>query len=857
MTLFAALVVHGTALAQSAETFSYRGDETHAGTIPSPEEFLGYPLGSRFTPHHDVLRYCREVVARSPRAEMRRYGASGEGRPLFYLVVSSDENLARLEEIQAGQRQLADPRLGGGDPDTLLEELVTTLPAIAWMSYNVHGDESSPTEAALQTIYELVDGEGEVPRRIRDEVLVIIDPVLNPDGRERYLTWYHSVARQPADPNPDAREHRPPWPGGRSNHYYFDLNRDWAWLSQPESRQRVDHYLQWQPVVHGDFHEMSPESTYFFFPAEEPINKNFTEHTVRWAKVFGAANAAAFDARGWLYYTAESFDLFYPGYGDSWPSLHGAIGMTYEQAGGGSAGLVYRRRNGDLLTLRDRLYAHFVASLATLEAVAEHREELQRSYFAFRRGAIEEDRSGSVVEYLFPPQQGYRLQRFVELLRKQGVEVSETTAEIVADELHDYFGNTREGVTLPPGTLVVPLAQPAGRLARALLEPQSEATVERFYDISAWSLPFAMGLDAFGSHRSLEVPRRTIDAWRRPAGGVIGTGKYAYLLPWDDVPAARTLLSLHRRGIRARLVPERIRIQGEVYRGAVQIPVAGNPADLREQLAAIVERTGVTLRGVDTGLTEEGIDLGSDKVVDLAPLRVAVVAGEGVSSTSYGAIWYLFEQELELPFTAIELDRFERADLDAFNVIVLPDGYGYSRLESSKAELTQWVRDGGVLIAVAGAAMALAQEGLGLTQLNRDLPKDEAAEETPVRRKTKELRELAMERQTPGHIVQVDLDPEHVLALGLPGRVFALMRDVDSFAVTGTRGDVGAFPDAPTLAGFISDENAAKLTGRLYLAEEQQGRGSIICFADDPNFRLFWRGLERLFMNTLFLRVTH
>lgn len=841
---------------ETSPSFPFRGDETYAESIPTPSKFFGIPLGDRFTPHHDVLRYCRMVAERSPRAELREYGRTAEGRPLVYLLVASESHLSRLEEIESLQRRLSDPRLAAADPDAQLDELVERLPAIAWMSYNVHGDESSPTETAMQTLYELVDGEGATPRKIRKEVVTIIDPCLNPDGRERYLQWYHSVARQPADPDPDSREHDEPWPGGRTNHYYFDLNRDWAWLSQLETQQRAPHYLRWQPLVHGDFHEMGAESTYFFFPAEEPINKNYTDHTIRWSKVFGQANATAFDKRGWLYYTAESFDLFYPGYGDSWPSLHGAIGMTYEQAGSGGAGLAYRRRNGDILTLRDRLYAHHVAGLATLESAADNREELQRSFFGFRRGAIEEDRSGRVVEYVIPPGQGYRLDSMIRLLRAQGVEVEETLEEIAADELQDYFGETQESVQLPKGTLIVPLAQPAGRLAQALLEPEAEASVARFYDVSAWSLPFAMGVDAYATQRRLEVGRQSVDGWRPTAGIVEGVARYAYLIAWDGVPAARALLALQSEGVRVRLVPERIRINGVTYRGALQIPVATNGTDLRSKLERISTEVGVTIRGVDTGLTEEGIDLGSNKVQELAPIRVAVATGPGVSSGSFGALWYLFERELGLRFSAFELSALGGLDLDKFNVLILPDGFGYSRLSSEKERLSNWVRRGGVLIGLGGGAMALSKEGVGLTPFSRKRPDPPKKDVKKERRTIQQLREERMEQQVPGHIVHVDLDPDHRLSLGLPDRVFALMRGLDSFAITGGSGDVGALLGDPAVAGFLSPENIAKLDRRLYLAEHRSGRGAVICFADDPNFRLFWRGLERLFMNALFLRAT-
>ncbi len=851
-----ASTVLGTSAVRAGD-FPIWGNETYDDAIQTPSEFFGIELGSRFTPHHDVLRYAHYVAGESPRAQFQSYGRTAEGRELFYLVISDAANLGRLDDIVADQKRLADSRLVADDAE--LSALIARQPAIAWMSYNVHGNEASATEAALRTIYQLVDGSDAATTAIRKDTVVILDPLLNPDGRERYLSWYHQVAVPGGDPNPRSREHDEPWPGGRSNHYYFDLNRDWSWLSQIETRSRAPHYLKWQPLVHGDFHEMSPESSYFFFPAEEPINKNFTEHTLRWGKTFGRANADAFDRYGWLYYTEESFDLFYPGYGDSWPSLHGAIGMTYEQGGGPRAGTQYRRRDGSILTLHDRLHHHVVSSMATLECTAREKAALQKSFFEFRKGAVE-GTSKSVTEYVFPPDQGYRLDSLVSVLRGQGIELEQTSKEYVAESLTDHFGRSHDLVRLPAGTVIVPLTQPAGRLAKALLEPDAEVSENRFYDISAWSLPFSMGLKAFASGNRVEVDRQPMPATIAREGVVDREARFSYLLPWDGVPAARALHALQSSGIRARLVPEKIRIGGETYaNGCLQVPVRGNK-NVHEAVARVAKQVGVRFRAVDSGMSEEGIDLGSDKVLDLAQPKVAVASGSGVSSGGFGAIWYLFERDLEIPFTAFDLESFDRLDLPSYNVLVLPSGSGYGKYFSGEraAGLKAWVRNGGVLIAVGRAAFALTKEESGFTSVSRkvsDDPKKEA--EAQVRRKIRELRAQRRVRQVPGNIFRVDLDADHPLALGLPSEVFVYMGGTDSFAVSGTASDVGAFPEDPAISGYITKESELKVSKRIYLAEESFGRGRVILFADDPNFRLFWRGLTRLFLNSVFLRTRY
>ncbi|MEM7261002.1 MAG: M14 family metallopeptidase [Planctomycetota bacterium] len=832
--------------------FPVTDHDTREGLVETPSDYFGVPLGERFTPHHDVLRYGRYLAEKSDRVEFQSYGTTAEGRELYYLIISSEANLRRLDEIRDLQMRLADPRTveGAGELDAILEQ----LPAVVWMSYNVHGNEASATEAGLRTMYQLIDGSDVMTRTIRENSVVILDPLLNPDGRERYLQWYHSVAVPGGDPNPRSREHSEPWPGGRSNHYYFDLNRDWAWLSQIETQARAPHYLSWQPLVHGDFHEMSPESTYFFFPAEEPVNANYTDHTIGWGQRFGRANADAFDRFGWMYYTEESFDLFYPGYGDSWPSLHGAIGMTYEQGGGPRGGLRYKRRDGSILTLTERLHHHVVASMATLECAARERDALQRSFHEFRAGA-----AADVAEYISPPQEGERLDNLVRLLVRQGVEVHTTAEPCVAESLTDHFGEGHDLVRLPAGTRIVSLDQPAGRLARALIEPEAKVTVNRFYDISAWSLPFSMGVQAFSAPDPIEVERSLLEALPSRSGSVQTKARYSYMIPWNGVPAARALHALQSEGLRVRLVPEEIEIHGERFDGCLQIPVIGQES-VHEIVARVSVESGVHARAVHSGLSEKGIDLGSDKVIDLARPKIAIASGEGVRSSSFGALWFLFERELEIPFTAFNLDDFDALDLHNYNVLILPSGFGYRKILSGDSgdDLRAWVRGGGVLIAIGGAAFACSAEDSKFTSISRKITGDKKKdEEIRVRRKIRELRAQRRERQVPGNIFRVELDADHPLALGLPEQLYVFMEGTDSFAVSGNSSDVGAFTDDPAISGYITDESEKKVSKRVYLAEQSMGRGKVILYADDPNFRLFWRGLTRLFLNSVFLRTSY
>src|SRR5712691_8392242 len=339
--------------------------------VPTPDEFLGYTLGDRFTPHARILDYFRLLTTRSNLITMQQFGETYEHRPLILAVITSPKNRAALDTIRANVAALTDPN---ATSQTRANEIAHTTPAVAWLGFGVHGNESSSAEASMEVASTLINDPQSAP--LLENLVILIDPLLNPDGRERYVQWFIRTRGEVPDPNPEAYEHSEPWPGGRFNHYLIDMNRDWAWTSQRETLARVALYRQWNPQVFVDLHEMSYQSTYFFPPDAKPLNANLPKDVEKWLDVFGRANAAAFTAKGWPFFVGETFDLFYPGYGDSWPSLHGAVGMTYEMAGGARGGSTFLRDDGSVLTLADRIQRHFTTSISTLRTTAAHAEEL-------------------------------------------------------------------------------------------------------------------------------------------------------------------------------------------------------------------------------------------------------------------------------------------------------------------------------------------------------------------------------------------------------------------------------------------------------------------------------------------------
>ena len=458
---------------------------------PSPQQLLGYGIGERFTDHAGVVRYFEALAAALPNmARLQRYGETNEGRALVQIVFARPDHLTRLDDILARNRQLADP----ATPEAQARSIAAANPAVVYFSYGVHGNESSSPEAAMWTAYDIARNAAEVAG-VLDSLVVVIDPVVNPDGRDRYVNWYRQARGARANPNPDAREHFEPWPGGRVNHYLFDLNRDWSWATQVETQARLATWNRWNPQVHVDFHEMGHNSSYFFFPATPPINPLYPKHILDWGTYFGAANARAFDANGWAYYTGEGFDLFYPGYGDSWPSLLGAIGMTYEQAGHSQAGLAIAREIGDTLTLTQRATNHRTTGNATLRAAAARKTDLLNDFVSFYQTM-----GNDLQDVLIVPGDRSRADALLQLLERQGIRVERASRAFRADATpHTSYAERRD---FPEGTLLVRARQPRGRLAVTLLQPETVLDASFSYDISAWSLPYAYGIEAHSIRRA-------------------------------------------------------------------------------------------------------------------------------------------------------------------------------------------------------------------------------------------------------------------------------------------------------------------------------------------------------------------
>lgn len=819
--------------------------------LQSPEQFLGYARGARFTDHANVVRYMEHVASSVPdRVSLRRYGETMEGRPLVQVVVARPDVLRDLSGVLDRNRRLADP----STPESEAQQIAASNPAVVYLSYGVHGNESSSSEAAMWTAWDLARGAEDVAWAL-DSVVVVIDPAVNPDGRDRYVDFYKRA--RGVEPNPDGAswEHREPWPGGRYNHYLFDLNRDWAWATQPETRARLATWAEWTPEVHVDFHEMGSSSTYFFFPPATPINPIFPDYTLDWADHFGRANAAAFDAEGWEYYTRESFDLFYPGYGDSWPSLNGAIGMTYEQAGGGRAGLVLELPDGRRLTLAERAAHHWVAGKATVRAAASSKTRFLRDFAAFHRRID----AGLPAGYLIVPVgegAADRADALVALLQDEGIAV-ERAGRAFRAEATAYPGYSARR-DFPAGTYLVRTRQPRGRLAAALLQPEAVLEGSFSYDISAWSLPYAYGVEAHSVERAPDggweaAPRRArdFDDVAMAGGGQPAAQPYGYLVR-PGLHAWKGLVAFLEAGGRA------VALEKPFNSGGVSWP-AGTfflPRAWNDDLADRVARAGLVARAtaVATGLVEDGNDLGTEERITLTLPKVAVLTGEGVSPTSFGAHWYFLERTLGLDFDAVPTDAVSASVLEDYDVVVAPD---MRRPPSGLADaLKAWVEQGGTLVAVGSAARSLGGTIAGIEVREQEAENGGLADALRGREQREEDR---WREDIPGTILPVTLDPANPLAYGygaagMSDRAFVLHMGDLAFEPKDDFESVAFFPEGMSrISGVIGEANLSLLSQSAWLATKSVRGGRVILFADDPLFRHFWYAEYQPYVNALMI----
>lgn len=825
------------ALAQSAYFFPQAGEFDPA--IPTPEQFLGYEVGSRYTRHEQLVGYFNELARHSDKITVQRIGTSYEGRPLLVATVTAAQNQSRLPSIRQQHATLVDPALprsAAGDS-----------PVVVWLGYSVHGNETSSGEAAMLTAYYLVANRSAETQQWLQQSVVLIDPAQNPDGRDRAANWHNAWASSPASADPADKEHVEPFPQGRTNHYFTDLNRDWLALTQQESRPKIELFHQWYPNVQIDFHEMGKDSTYYFEPSPESMHSPLIpEASYAFNRTLAKYHAQSLDALGSLYYTGENFDNFSPVYGSTYPDFHGAVGVTVEQAS--SRGRVQESANG-LLTFPFTIRNQVATGLGTVRGAVAEREGLFALQKAFFQSALKQAGQQPVRSFVFGDAHDPTLtRRLLELLLLHRIQVQALERAVTVD-----------GQRFEPGSAyVVQAAQPQFRLVHSIFAETPAVKGDVFYGSTSYAIAPAYGLAFAGSRSRINGGARVAAVPTADAGVIGGQAAYAYAIDWRDQAAARALHALQARGLTTRAALRGFSAAtaaGDVAfaAGTVVLPVAGQPlqgAALREAMQQVARESGVRVHALSSGQSRAGIDLGSDSVKALRRPTVALVMGEGVSATEIGSAWFLLDQQLQVPASKIDPAQLGKVALDRYTTVVMAGGRYTGVDAAAVAALKRWVQGGGSLVTYGSASRWAIEQKLAEGE---QLGPEEDAADAP-RRAFGDQRDVAAIERVSGNILSAQVDTSHPLGFGVPRSRLAVNKE-STVVLQPSRNaysTVVQIDAQPRVNGYLSERNRARVGGSAWLLVSPQGQGNVVLFADDPAHRKYWHGTERLLVNALF-----
>jgi hypothetical protein len=810
---------------------------TYSSSIPTPKQFFGYEIGEWHMTHDKLYSYMLELAKISNRAVWEEYAKSYEGRPLGHLIISSPENIKNLEHLRQQHIALCDP--SGSDMIDL-----KNMPVFIKLGYGVHGNESSAQNASALVGYYLVAGEGKEIDELLENAVILIDPALNPDGMQRHSTWVNFTRSLNNNPDPASWEFNETWPGGRTNHYWFDLNRDYIMLQHPETRGRVEAFHKWKPNINTDHHETGANETFFFQPGVQSRNNPLTpaENGMLTAEI-GKFHEKYLNSLGSLYYTEEAYDDFYVGKGSSYPDIHGSVGILFEQAGVKGH---LRETPGGLLSFPFAIRNQFNVSLSTLEAGLKMRTRLLESQKNFYKEALAVADKYPVKGYIFSePSDNSRLSEFISILLQHQIKVYRTNRDI----------NKNGFLYKADDSFIIPLRQPEHLFIRSLFEPVKDFTDSLFYDTSTWILPMAFNLN----YSPLALVKE-VDAVKgsEVTSAPVIRGKlvspenpYAYLFEWNDYYAPKALYALQKEGIKARVstecfLYEDANLNKNFSYGTIMVPVslqsvAGN--HLSEIMEKIAGDCGITIYGVKTGITKEGIDLGSAKMIVLEKPVIAMIAGEGASSSLSGEIWHMLDFRFQIPVTMITAVRFGTADLDRYNVIIITGSPDISA--SGLENLKDWNRRGGTLIGIEGGNNWLVKNKLAEIEYVPALV-DNKKEGVYLNRSADN-----QARQIPGSIFQTKLDLTHPLCYGYVRDILPVFKSTETVA----KKDANIYANPvrysadPLLSGYCTNGNIERIKGSPFASVHGT---RVISLYDDPNFRAYWYGTNKIFLNAVF-----
>ncbi len=810
--------------------------------IPDPETWFGFVPGDHHLSHDQVLAYARELARLSDRVIIEEYARSHEYRPLVHVIVTSAVNHRQLGVLKS--QHVAFSAAGS----TLSPE---DVPLVVFLTYGIHGNESSATNASVLAMYHLAAAEGSEIESLLKQNIILIDPCLNPDGFTRHSTWVNMHQGKTDVSDPNARGFTEAWPGGRGNHYWFDLNRDYLFMVHPESRGRIEKFHEWKPNIVTDHHEMGPNSTFFFQPGIPSRNNPLVPgKNLELTDKIAAFHRAKFDARGELYYSEESFDDYYVGKGSSYPDINGSVGILFEQAG--YRGKV-RETSYGLKTLASAIKNQFDITLSTLEAAMHLKTELLQSQKAFYEEASLLGQTDQVKGYIVGDHSDpVKLNHFIDILQTHKIEVHKLVSEV-----------THDGKQFLPGSsIVVPLNQPQYRLIKSLLETASEFTDSTFYDVSTWNLPMAFNLDYVPvvSGRNLQLWAGEKIQHLLPSEGKMNgnADSYAWLIRWNNYNAPAVLWQLQSKGLLTMAATREFTIvaEGQTEKfsyGTIAIPAAGqkshNATQLYDLLKELSDKWKVEFTGVKSGRTASGIDLGSGSFVPLTKPAILMVAGESVNSREAGEIWHLFDQRYDIPVTMTDVSAFRNLNLYKYTTLILPGGNLRSLGQQDAQKIKTWINAGGTLITVGEASQWIADNEIADLKFKRPVAADTGKVISWINRSDE-----AAIHSVAGAILKAETDITHPLGYGYQNTEIPVFK-------TGTRvaeipaGQYTApvkYAQTPWMSGYISEKNLDRISGAPAVTVIRSGNGRVISFMESPNFRGIWQGTHKMVANSVF-----
>ena len=782
------------------------------------------------------------VAEASDRVTMATYGYTYEGRPLMLLTFTSPENQQNIESIRERHLQLTDPSVSAS-----LE--VSGMPVVVWMGYSVHGNEASGTNASLLAAYHLAAAQGPEIEELLDKTVILIDPSINPDGMNRFASWVNSHRSKNLDGNPGSLEHHEAWPKGRTNHYWFDLNRDWLPLQHPESKGRIEKFHYWKPNVLTDHHEMGAHRSFFFQPGVPSRNHPLTpENTYKLTASIAAYHAKALDEIGSLYYTRESYDDFYYGKGSTYPDVNGSVGILFEQAS--ARGHLQNTENG-ALTFPFAIKNHFTTTLSTLQAAKDLRIELLDHQRNFYSSAVDESNNNNQEAYIFQSRDKGRTYHFLDMIKRHQIDVYQANKDINVN-----------GKTFSAGrSYIVPFKQSQYRLIKAMFEQRTEFQDSLFYDVSAWTLPLAFNLEYTeleGRNYQESLLGEPVDLVSFPKGQIIGgKSQYAYVFECREYYSYRAINRLFKNKLMLKVATESMVLESGITMppGSILIPIARQKLgaeDIYQLMEQIAEKDGITIISLSTGFSTKGKSWGSPTIKPLKQPKVLVLAEGDINGYEVGEVWHLLDQRFDVKMTMVSQRTFSGLDLNNFNTLIMVGGRYRSLSNKSKDKLKQWIENGGQVICWKTGAKWLTDTKISDIQFEQN-PTD-----TTSQLSYGERNRYAGAQNIGGAIFEVKLDLTHPIAYGMERSTMPVFRNSELLMKQSKNPFTNPvmYTSDPLMSGYIHAKKLEKLKNTPAVGISHVGKGRIVAFTDNPNFRAFWYGTNKLFLNALFFGST-